>query len=137
MPARADRKRPPMDAHLAAFIAARADPSVLGAAARLTGFASSEDRLCVLGLFARLQQRTAPEKLPKLAGWLLESGLAELGVWRCLATRKHLGEKLAEAAAKGIIAPMALLLQDSAGRAIDAARAHRRRRTAWRRSRRS
>jgi hypothetical protein len=117
----ADRKRPPMDGHLAAFIAARADQSLLGDAGRLTGFASAEDRLCVLGLLGRLQQRMTAEKLPKLAGWLLESGLADLGAWRCLATRKRLGEKLAECAAKGLISPIAALLQDSAAQATDAA----------------
>ena len=67
----ADRKRPPMDAQIAAFIAARADPTTLGDAARLTGFVSPADRLSAMGALGRLQQRTACEALPRLAAWLL------------------------------------------------------------------
>jgi hypothetical protein len=117
----ADRKRPPIDAQIAAFVAARADPSILADAARLAGFASAADRLSVLGLFGRMQQRLHPEKLPALAGWLLESGMAELNDWRSVAMRKRLGELLAEQAAKGSIAPMTLLLQDTASLAQDGA----------------
>jgi hypothetical protein len=115
----ADRKRPPIDVQIAAFIAARAEPSVIGDANRLGGFASTADRLTVLGLFGRLQLRLKPEKLPRLAGWLVESGLAELGAWRSLETRRRLGAKLNELVAAGQIAPMAALLQDTSARAHD------------------
>jgi hypothetical protein len=119
--ATADRKRPPIDTHIAAFIAARADQAMMLEANRLSGFASPEDRLAVISLFCRMQQRHYPEKLPRLAGWILESGLAELASWRSLPTRKALQEKLSALAAKGAIAPMLELLQDSQAKARDAA----------------
>jgi hypothetical protein len=117
----ADRKRPPFDAQIAAFVASRADPSVLGEAARLGGFASAADRLTVLGLFGRLQLRLNPDKLPRLAGWLVESGMAELEGWRSRETRKRLADRLTEYAAQGQIAPMAALLQNDGARAQDEA----------------
>jgi hypothetical protein len=116
-----DRKRPPIDVHIAAFIAARADQSVLAEAGRLTGFATPADRLSVMALFGRLQQRLVAGPLPQLAGWLLECGLPELTQWRSLATRKRLGERLAELATKGQITPMVQLLQDGVATQIDAA----------------
>jgi hypothetical protein len=115
----ADRKRPPVDNHIAAFVAARADPSVLGDAGRLAGFASPGDRLSVLALFARLQQRLCPEPLPALSGWLIESGMAELGAWRSFATRKRMSASLGELAGRGQIAPMLGLLQNHDAQAQD------------------
>jgi hypothetical protein len=119
-----DRKRPPIDTHLAAFIAARADQALMLEANRLSGFTSPEDRLAVMSLFGKLQQRHYPEKLPRLAGWMLESGLADLTSWRSLATRKTLQDKLNALAAKGAITPMVELLQDSPAKARDAAGAY-------------
>jgi hypothetical protein len=119
----ADRKRPPIDAHIASFIAARADPTTLGDAVRLTGFVSPTDRLSVMGALGRLQQRTVCEALPRLAAWLLESGMAELGQWRSLATRKAMLERLENLAAQGAILPMVVLLQDPHATGRDAAEA--------------
>jgi hypothetical protein len=119
-----DRKRPPIDTHIAAFIAARADQAMLLEAKRLNGFASPEDRLAVISLLNRLQQRHYPEKLPRLAGWVLESGLVDLTVWRSLPTRKSLQDKLTALAAKGAIAPILELLQDSSAKSRDAAGAY-------------
>jgi hypothetical protein len=116
-----DRKRPPIDAHIAAFIAARADQSMMADANRLGGFATAADRLAVLALFGRLQQRLTQDKLPRLAGWLLDSGMAELGAWRCLATRKALAARLAEYAARGQITPMVQVLEDGAAKGNDLA----------------
>ena len=119
--AEADRKRPPIDAQIAAFIAARADQSVLAEANRLAGFVTQEDRLTVMGLFGRLQQRVGGDSLPKLAGWLVESGLPEMQRWRCMATRKALTGRLNALAAAGMITPMVLLLSDDPACARDAA----------------
>jgi hypothetical protein len=116
-----DRKRPPLDAHIAAFIAAHADGSVLADADRLGGLHTPGDRLAVIALFGRLQQRVGADRMPHLAAWLVESGLGELGQWRSVATRKAIEGKLGDLAAAGQITPMAVLLGDVGGRAQDAA----------------
>jgi eukaryotic-like serine/threonine-protein kinase len=120
---RADRAHPPIDAHIAAFIAARADGALLNDIGQLDGFATTEDRLAVIALFSRLQSRLHPAPLPGLAGWLLESGLIDVAAWRNLAQRKLLAERLAEAARAGQIAGMQRLANDTAARAADAAAA--------------
>jgi hypothetical protein len=119
-----DRKRPPIDTHIAAFIAARADQAMMLEANRLSGFTTPDDRLAVMNLLAKLQQRHCPDKLPRLAGWLLESGLADLTSWRSLSTRKALQEKLNALAGKGVILPMVELLQDGPAKARDTAGAY-------------
>ena len=118
---KADRKRPPMDAHIAAFIAAHADASVLADADRLGGLHTPDDRLLAIALLGRLQQRINAERTPHLAAWLIESGLGELGQWRSVATRKALEAKLSDLAAAGQILPMAALLGDAPARARDEA----------------
>ncbi len=119
----ADRKRPPVDAHIAAFIAARADQSVLAETGRLRSLASAAERLSIMGLFGRLQQRMGTDRFPRLAGWLLESGLADLEQWRSLKTRQRLGERLGEIAGRGVILPMVQVLTDSVANSQDAAEA--------------
>jgi eukaryotic-like serine/threonine-protein kinase len=117
----ADRTRPPIDAHIAAFIAARADGALLSDIGQLDGFTTTEDRLAVVALFSRLQARLHPAPLPGLASWLLESGLIDVAAWRNLAQRKLLAERLAEAARAGQIATMQRLANDTVARAADAA----------------
>jgi hypothetical protein len=119
--ARADRKRPPVDAHIAAFVAARADTTLLADIGHLDGFATPHEKIAVLRLFARLQSRLHPAPVPALAGWLLECRLVDLDQWRNLQTRKSLGVRLAEAAAAGQIGTMLQLAQDNAAQAADQA----------------
>jgi hypothetical protein len=117
--AHSEHKRPPIDAHIAAFVAGRADSTLLADIGHLDGFTSPEERLSVLRLFARLQARLHTAPFPNLAGWLLESGLIELDQWRNLQTRKILGVRLGEAAAAGQIAAMLQLVQDDGARTAD------------------
>lgn len=116
---RADRKRPPVDGHIAAFTAARADTTLIADIGYLEGFASPAEKLAVLRLFARLQARLHPAPLPALAGWLLECGVVELDQWLNLGTRKALEKGLAEAAAAGQVTNMLKLAQDQSARAAD------------------
>jgi len=117
--AQADRKRPPIDADIAAFAAARADQALAVELGQMDGFATDADRAAVLGFFGRLQLRTHPAPLPRLAAWLLESGMIALTRWRSLATRNALSEALARYAQAGQIAPMLALAEDSGARAAD------------------
>jgi hypothetical protein len=117
--ARSEHKRPPIDAHIAAFVAARADSTLLADMGHLDGFVSPDERLSVLRLYARLQARLHATAFPNLAGWLLESGLIDLGQWRNLQTRKALGIRLGEAAAAGQIGAMLQIAQDDGARVAD------------------
>jgi len=117
--AEADRAHPPIDAHVAAFIAARVDGALAGDVTQLTSFASSDERMSVLQLFGRLQARLHPGPLPGLAGWLLSSGLASLEGWKSHKTRAMLQDRLLQAASLGTISTMAELLDNKEARAAD------------------
>lgn len=117
--ARADRKRPPIDGHVAAFTAARADTALLADIGYLDGMATPAEKLAVLRLFARLQARLHAAPLPALAGWLLESGVVDLEQWRSLNARKALSTALTAAATAGQITTMLRLAGDEAARAAD------------------
>lgn len=116
-----DRTRPPMDSHIAAFLAARLDSTLSGELAQLASFADPEGRLVVLRLFGRLQARLHPDPLPHLAGWLVSSGFAGVESWRNNQARAALGTAVAEAAREGRIGRMLDLLDDPAARQADEA----------------
>ncbi len=117
----ADRTRPPVDPHIAAFLVARLDAVLAGDLPRLTSFAGTADHLSLLRLFARLQARLNPGRLPGLAGWLISSGLAGVSEWRSHRTRAALQDSLLQAASEGQIGRMAELLDDEPARAADKA----------------
>jgi hypothetical protein len=116
-----DRKRPPMDAHIAAFIAITADTPVMAELAAADRMTTHKECMAVLGVYGRLQLRLHPAPLPGLAGWLLECGLIDLSSWLNVRTRKSIGEKLAAEAKAGQIASMVILLRNDA--ALNADRA--------------
>ncbi len=119
----ADRTRPPIDAHIAAFLAARIDPAFAGELAYMSSFAAPQDRLALLRLFGRLQARLHPDPLPGLAGWLVSSGLVSLDEWKNRRTRAELEEKAKNAAQAGQIAAMLDVVDDAAARQADATNA--------------
>jgi hypothetical protein len=119
--ATADRSKPPVDTHIAAFIGARADVAVTGELMALKSFAGPAERLAILRLFGRLEQRLQPGPLPGLAGWLLQSGFATLEDWRSHRRRTALEETLKQAATDGHIAAMLKLVDDPAARSADEA----------------
>ncbi len=117
--AAADRTRPPIDAHIAAFLVSRSDATLAGDLPHLASFAGESERLSILRLFARLQNRLSPGRLPGLAGWLIASGLAGVSDWRSHRTRATLQDSLLQAASEGQIGRMAELLDDQPARAAD------------------
>ncbi len=119
--AQADRGRPPIDAHIAAFLAARVDTGLAGDMAGLVSFAGPEERMAVMQLFGRLQSRLHPGPLPGLAGWLLACGMASVEDWRSLRTRAALQDRLMQAAGRGAISGMVEILDNQAARAADRA----------------
>ena len=77
----ADRTRPPIDPHIAAFLTARLEQVLSNDLRKLSSLATPADRLTVLRLFGRLQASLHTAPLPGLAGWLLSSGFAKLDDW--------------------------------------------------------
>jgi hypothetical protein len=116
-----DLTRPPIDAHIAAFIAARADTSLAGDLVSISSFAGPSERLTVLRLFGRLETRLQPGPLPGLAGWLLQSGFATLEDWRSHKRRAMLEAALKKAVEEGRIGAMLQLVDDAAARRDDMA----------------
>lgn len=117
----ADRTRPPIDAHIAAFLSVRADSTLVGELLKLTSFAGPGDRLAVLRLFGRLQMRLCPGALPALAGWLMTCGFATLDDWLSNKTRAELQLRVADAAGLGQISTILELVDDDAARRADRA----------------
>ena len=117
--ATADRTRPPIDSHIAAFIVSRTDATLAGDLPRLASFAGESERLAILRLFARLQARLSSGRLPGLASWLIASGLAGVSDWRSQRTRAALQDSLLQAATDGQIGRMVELLDDEPARAAD------------------
>jgi hypothetical protein len=123
--AKADRKRLPIDPHITAFVAARADLSVSADLATLSNFADDASRMTVLRMFGRLQSRMHPAPLPGLARWLLESGVAGVERWQSRKTRALLEKKLAQAVQDGQIPVMLATVEDTASLSADSAAASR------------
>ena len=118
--AAADRTRPPIDAHIAAFLVARIDGKLAGDLSLLASFAGDSERISVLRLFGRLQSRLSPGRFPALAAWLISSGIAGVSDWRSQQTRAALQASLLEAASEGQITVMVELLANDAARNADA-----------------
>jgi len=90
-----DRTKPPIDAPLAAFIAARGDAGAQNDAGAIINGTSVADHLAILHLFARLQTRYHPGPLPGLAGWLLASVTGATKNWQSRSRREMIEGELA------------------------------------------
>jgi hypothetical protein len=121
--AKADRKQPPIDAHIVAFIAARAAQALKAELTGLNGFVSEAERPLVLSLFSRLQTRLNTGPLPGLAAWLHESGFTGVGRWRSKVTRGALAKRVAALVAAGMLAALVNAVEDGAAFAADASAA--------------
>jgi len=117
----ADIKRPPIDAHIAAFIVARTDSTTVGDVARLTSFAGTAEQLSVLKMFGRIQARLCPTPLKGLATWLVACGFANVDDWRSRKARAALKDKVNLTASAGQIGAIWELVRDSEAREADAA----------------
>ncbi len=110
----------PVDAEIAAFIAARSERRLETEVAALTD--SDEDiagALAQLRLFAQLQNRFFPRPLPGLAAWLASRSGALVRIWHNRDRRAGLQEQLNSLAATGLIGPMLARIEDPAAREAD------------------
>jgi hypothetical protein len=119
--AKADRRQPPIDGHIVAFIAARAEQGMKAELSGLNGFTAEQERPLVLRLFSRLQTRLDCGPLPGLAAWLHESGYTGIDRWRSRTTRAALDKRVAALVAAGQLGPLLAAAEDATAFAADAA----------------
>jgi hypothetical protein len=105
----------PIDQHVAAFVAVRAEQPV-EASMLLTGSGAA---LAQLRLLARLQARFHPAPLPGIAKWLAGHARALLASWHNKPRREQLEAELQVRAATGQLGSMLALFEDGAARAAD------------------
>jgi len=118
---RVDRlKNRPIDAEIAAFVAARSENRLEAEVAALTDTDQhAPGALAQLRLFAHLQDRFFPYPLPAFAAWLAaRSGTLAL-VWHNHRRRADFPEKMNQLAAIGRIGPILALIEDAAARDLD------------------
>jgi hypothetical protein len=119
--AKADRHQPPIDGHIVAFIAARAEQAMRAELSGLSSFTTESERPLVLRLFSRLQSRLDSGPLPGLAAWLHESGFTGVNRWRSRSTRATLGKRVTALVAAGQLGPLLAAVEDGGAFAADAA----------------
>jgi hypothetical protein len=116
----ANPKATPLDAHIAAFIAARGDSRLEADTNALTGTTKNPVGLPELRLLAQLQIRFHPRPLPALAAWIVAASGPMVALWFNRPRRQEITEHLRSLGQAGILMPMLALLEDPAGRTIDA-----------------
>jgi hypothetical protein len=120
---KADRRQPPIDGHIVAFIAARAEQAMKAELSGLSSFTGENERPLVLRLFARLQTRLDCGPLPGLAAWLHDSGFTGLARWRSRTTRGALSKRVAGLITAGQLGPLLAAVEDGEAFAADTAAA--------------
>ncbi|HEY1932015.1 MAG TPA: hypothetical protein VGG99_08390 [Acetobacteraceae bacterium] len=113
----------PIDPHVVAFVAARAERRLDVEANTLTGDANSVD-VAELRLLAQLQMRFHPTPMPALAAQVAGKVGPLIEAWRNRARRNELAQRIREIAQSGMLVPMVALLEDPPGRRADAQAAH-------------
>ena len=117
----ANPKAVPLDAHIAAFIAARGDSRLEAETGTLTGSTQEPMHVPELRLLAQLQLRFHPRPLPALAASVAAAAGPMVALWNNRPRRRELTERLKALAEAGQLLPMLALLEDPPGRAADTA----------------
>jgi hypothetical protein len=114
----------PIDAEIAAFLAARSDTPLVGELAKLNDAAdAAQAALIALRLLVWLQERQRIPALPNLAAWLGEAVAPLLAGWHNRPMRARLAEALAAQVAAGAMPRMLDMVDDHVARARDAGEA--------------
>lgn len=116
----ANPKAVPLDAQMAAFIAARGDSRLEADTNTLSGTAQNPIGLPELRLFAQLQLRFHPRPLPALAAWIVAASAPMVALWHNRPRRQELADRLRPLAQAGMLPPILALLEDPPGRNADA-----------------
>ena len=116
----ANPKSVPLDAQLAAFVAARGDSRLENEINALSGTAQNPIGLPELRLLAQLQMRYHPRPLPALAAWIAGASAPMVALWYNRPRRQELADRMRSLAPAGMLMPMLALLEDPLGRNADA-----------------
>ena len=108
-----------VDAHVAAFIAARRDARLDMDLAHLARVVSPADPLSQLQLLALLQVKTHPAALPALGAWVVDAMKPIIQRFNSRSRRVRLAEKLTTLGQAGLLAPIAELMGNRADVAED------------------
>jgi|BEDMetMinimDraft_2_1075160.scaffolds.fasta_scaffold02451_2 hypothetical protein len=109
-----------LDAHLAAFIAAREEGRLGSSLAVFAGEAEVHPLLAALRAFTRLQAAFSGPPTPALAGWFASHAEPLLAEWHNRHHRERLAARLKELAPRGELAPLLALFEDRTHRLADA-----------------
>ena len=132
------RQTEPIDAHVAAFIAARLERRMdKELSAQIGGGAVGAACLAQLRVLAQLQSRFHPRPLPALAAWLAARAGPVLATWRNRERRAAVEERLQALTQAGYLAPMLQAARGSGRAQRRRARSAARRRESWRGSTRN
>jgi hypothetical protein len=113
------RKLPPVDGHIAAFIAARQDGRDLADVVERSTSRSDSTTLTPLRTLAALQNRLPQRALPALAQWIGEQTAAEVTNWHSRSARTQIEAELRNLIAAGQLSAMLKLLDDQTGLGAD------------------
>jgi eukaryotic-like serine/threonine-protein kinase len=116
----ANPKAMPLDAQIAAFVAARGDSRLEADAYALSGTAQDPIGLPELRLLAQLQIRYHARPLPALAGCVVGASGPLVALWHNRPHRQELTERLRSLAPAGMLMPMLATLEDPSARSADA-----------------
>ncbi|OJW26385.1 MAG: hypothetical protein BGO51_13705 [Rhodospirillales bacterium 69-11] len=116
-----DQDTKPVDAHIAAFLAARSERRLETETNGLVGNADENGvALARLRLLAQLQLRYYQRPLPALCGWVAAHCQPLVDSWQNRPRRAALEHRLKEVTAAGFLPPIVGLFEDAAARAEDA-----------------
>jgi hypothetical protein len=116
----ANPKTVPLDAHLAAFIAARGDSRVEADANNLSATPQNPFGLPELRLLAQMQVRYYARPLPALTAWVAAAAAPMVALWFNRPRRQELADRVRSLVQAGMLLPVLALLEDPAGRNNDA-----------------
>jgi eukaryotic-like serine/threonine-protein kinase len=116
----ANPKAVPLDAQIAAFVAAHGDSRLEADTNAVSLTAQEPIGLPELRLLGQLQFRYHARPLPALAGWIVGASGPMVALWHNRPRRKELTERLRALAPAGMLLPMLAVLEDPPGRSADA-----------------
>jgi hypothetical protein len=109
----------PVDAHIAAFIAARLERRVDSEVVDADSKSEEVQCLAPLRLLAQIQARLRSGPLPALAGWLADRVGPAIARWHNRQRRGEVRERVTAMVPHGHLTPMLAVLEDPAGRSAD------------------
>ena len=116
----ADHATSPVDAHIAAFLAARSERRLEAEATGLHGQRDADElTLARLRLLAQVQLRYDKSPVPALCAWMARHCQPLIETWNNRPHRAVVAEQLATLAKAGYLPPIVGLMEDASARAAD------------------